>query len=101
MFVLIRLEGEGHEGWGESVAEANPYYSGETTETAWHIISNFIAPLVVVKSFDHPRDIYAPLKRIRGNNMAHAGVAMAAYDLYARAQGQPLSRLLVSRGDTI
>ena len=23
-FVLIRVEGDGHEGWGESVAEANP-----------------------------------------------------------------------------
>jgi L-alanine-DL-glutamate epimerase-like enolase superfamily enzyme len=32
-FVLIRVEGEfegaRHEGWGESVAEANPYYSSE------------------------------------------------------------------------
>ena len=46
-FVLIRVEGEGEEGWGESVAEANPYYSSETTETVWHIIAGFIAPLIV------------------------------------------------------
>ena len=101
MFVLIRLEGEGHEGWGESVAEANPYYSGETTETVWHIISDFIAPLVVGKSFDHPREIYAALKRIRGHNMAKAGVEMAAWDLYARTQGQPLARLLGGTRDHI
>src|SRR5688572_22631210 len=101
MFVLIRVEGEGHEGWGESVAEANPYYSGETTETVWHIISSFIAPLVVGKAFDHPRDIYAALKRIRGHNMAKAGVEMAAWDLYARSQGQPLSRLLGGTRDRI
>jgi O-succinylbenzoate synthase len=94
MFVLVRVEGEGHEGWGESVAEANPYYSSETTETVWHIISSFIAPLVVGTSFDHPREMFAALNRIRGHNMAKAGVEMAAWDLYARVTGQPLSRAL-------
>ena len=34
-------------GLGECVADANPYYSAETTRTAWHIISEFIAPLVL------------------------------------------------------
>ena len=42
-FVLIRVEGGGLEGWGEAVAEANPYYSSETTETVWHIVTGFVA----------------------------------------------------------
>jgi O-succinylbenzoate synthase len=97
-FVLVRVEGvhDGtrHEGWGESVAEANPYYSSETTETVWHIITGFIAPLVIGKRFAHPREVYPALKRIRGHNMAKAGVEMAIWDLHARAAGQPLSKLL-------
>jgi O-succinylbenzoate synthase len=93
-FVLIRVEGDGHEGWGESVAEANPYYSSETTETVWHIIAGFIAPLIIGKRFDHPREVYPALKRIRGHNMAKAGVEMAMWDLHARATGQPLSQVL-------
>jgi O-succinylbenzoate synthase len=101
MFVLVRVEGEGQEGWGESVAEANPYYSSETTETVWHIISSFIAPLVVGTSFDHPRELFGALNRIRGHNMAKAGVEMAAWDLYARATGQPLSRVLGGTRDRI
>ena len=100
-FVLIRVEGGGHEGWGESVAEANPYYSSETTETVWHIIAGFIAPLVIGTPFEHPREIYPALKRIRGHNMAKAGVEMAAWDLYARMQGVPLSRLLGGQRDRI
>lgn len=100
-FVLIRVEGGGHEGWGESVAEANPYYSSETTETVWHIIEGFIAPLVIGKTFDHPRDVYPALRRIRGHNMAKAGVEMAIWDLYARAQGQPLSKILGGTRDRI
>lgn len=97
-FILIRVEGEASgrkaEGWGEAVAEANPYYSSETTETVWHIVEGFIAPLVIGKTFAHPRDVYPALKRVRGHNMAKAGVEMAMWDLYARAEGQPLSKIL-------
>ena len=104
-FVLIRVEGtvEGRrcEGWGESVAEANPYYSSETTETVWHIIAGFIAPLVAGKSFAHPREIYPALRRIRGHNMAKAGVEMAIWDLYARGVNQPLSKVLGGTRDRI
>ena len=100
-FVLIRVEGEGQEGWGESVAEANPYYSSETTDTVWHIIEGFIAPLVVGRTFEHPRDVYPALRRIRGHNMAKAGVEMAIWDLYARLQGQPLAKILGGTRDRI
>jgi O-succinylbenzoate synthase len=93
-FLLVRLSGEGHEGWGEAVAEANPYYSSETTETAWHIITGFIAPRLLATSFEHPREVFDCLKPIRGHNMAKAGVEMAAWDLHARIAGQPLARLL-------
>ena len=100
-FVLIRVEGEGHEGWGESVAEANPYYSSETTETVWHIVEGFIAPLVIGQAFEHPSDVYPALRRIRGHNMAKAGVEMAIWDLYARIQGQPLAKILGGTRDRI
>ena len=104
-FVLVRVEGEHggtrHEGWGESVAEANPYYSSETTETVWHIIAGFIAPLVLGHTFDHPRDVFPALRRIRGHNMAKAGVEMAAWDLYAKMMGQPLAAVLGGTRDRI
>ena len=93
-FILIRLEGDGHDGWGEAVAEANPYYSSETTETVWHIITGFLAPLVIGQTFAHPRDVFPALKRVRGHNMAKAGIEMAAWDLYARSVGKPLSAVL-------
>ncbi|MDH4067127.1 MAG: o-succinylbenzoate synthase, partial [Acidobacteriota bacterium] len=90
-FVLARMEGEGHEGWGEAVAEAHPYYSGETTETVWHIVTAFLAPLVVGREFAHPREVFPAMKRVRTHNMAKALLEMTAWDLYARIQGQPLS----------
>jgi O-succinylbenzoate synthase len=94
-FLLARVDGAGgHEGWGEGVAEANPYYSSETTETAWHIVSEFLAPRILGREFAHPREVFAALKPVRGHNMAKAIVEMAAWDLFAREQRQPLSAVL-------
>jgi o-succinylbenzoate synthase len=100
-FLLVRVEGEGHEGWGEAVAEANPYYSSETTETAWHIITQFLAPLLLAADVTDPRQVFPALKRVRGHNMAKAAVEMAMWDLFARIDGRPLSRLLGGTRDHI
>ena len=93
-FLLVTLEGEGATGVGECVADANPFYSAETTRTAWHIIDEFIAPLVLDRAFAHPRDVFPALAGIRGHNMAKAAIEMAAWDLYAKQQGLPLCRVL-------
>jgi O-succinylbenzoate synthase len=93
-FLLLIVEGGGERGYGECVAEDNPFYSSETTETAWHVIRDFLAPRVIGLDFEHPRDIFPALAGIRGHNMAKAGVEMAAWDLYARQQKQPLSAVL-------
>ena len=93
-FILVTVEDSGAVGIGECVADANPYYSAETTSTAWHIIAEFIAPIVLGRQFDHPREIFSALGPIRGHNMAKAAVEMAAWDLFARQQGQPLASVL-------
>ncbi len=93
-FLLVRVDGEGEYGWGECVAESQPYYSPETTRTAWHVIADFVAPIVLGRPFDHPSGIFDALRRIRGHHMAKAAVEMAAWDLFARQQGQPLARVL-------
>jgi O-succinylbenzoate synthase len=93
-FILVTVEDNGATGIAECVAEQNPYYSAETTATAWHIITEFIAPLVLGRTFAHPRDIIGALASIRGHNMAKAAVEMAAWDLFARQQQISLARLL-------
>jgi O-succinylbenzoate synthase len=93
-FILVRLDGEGATGYGECVAEQDPYYSSETNDTVWHIIADFVAPRVLGADFAHPRDLFPALKAIRGHNMAKAAVEMAAWDLFATQRGEPLSRVL-------
>ena len=94
VFLLVTVEGEGAVGMGECVADAHPYYSAETTRTAWHVISEFLAPLVLGRAFDDPREIYAAFAAVRGHQMAKAAVEMAAWDLAARQRGVSLSTLL-------
>jgi O-succinylbenzoate synthase len=100
-FILVRVDGGGVSGFGECVAEQDPYYSSETNDTVWHIIESFIAPRVLDVEFAHPRDLFPALKAIRGHNMAKAAVEMAAWDLHARQTGVPLWRALGGSRDRI
>jgi o-succinylbenzoate synthase len=93
-FILVTLDGHGVQGLGECVADVDPYYSSETNVGAWHIIKDFLAPRVLGRSFRAPRHLFPAMTRVRGHNMAKAAVEMAAWDLAARAQDMPLSRLL-------
>jgi O-succinylbenzoate synthase len=93
-FILVSAAADGVTGIGECVADADPFYSPETTVTAWHILKEFLAPLVLGRTFAHPRDLFPALARVRGHNMAKAAIEMAAWDLAARQANVPLTRLL-------
>jgi O-succinylbenzoate synthase len=100
-FILVRAFGDGVSGFGECVAEQDPYYSAETNTTVWHVIKEFVAPRVLGVTFAHPGEIFPALKAVRGHNMAKAAIEMAAWDLYARQQAVPLSRVLGGTRDRI
>ena len=93
-FLLVTVEEQGAIGVGECVADGNPYYSAETTRTAWHIIADFIAPIVLGRAFAHPREIYPARQINRGHNMAKAPVGKAAGELFARQLNVPRSQAL-------
>ncbi len=93
-FILVRLLAGGLEAWAECVAEETPYYSAETNETAWHIITRFLAPTLLAADLAGPREVFPLFRAVRGHNMAKASLEMACWDLFARAEGVPLSRLL-------
>jgi O-succinylbenzoate synthase len=100
-FIVVKVEEGRACGFGECVAEADPYYSAETNETVWHITSDFLAPRVLGVDFPHPRDLSAALREIRGHRMAKAALEMAAWDLFARQRGVPLGRTLGGTRDRI
>jgi O-succinylbenzoate synthase len=89
--VLLTLYADGLEAWSECVAAEDPSYSAETTDTAWHVLTDFILPAIVGRTIEEPGDILDPVRWIRGNRMAKAAVEMGAWDLVARSEGVSLS----------
>jgi O-succinylbenzoate synthase len=76
------------------VAAEDPSYSYETTETAWHLLTEFLLPAVVGRDAADPEDVLGPVGWVRGHRMAKAAVEMAAWDLHARLTGAPLAEAL-------
>ena len=97
--LLVRMSSEeGAEGWGECVAGETPAYSPETTDTAWHILTDFLLPQAIGREILAPEEILEPARWIRGHRMAAAALEMAAWDLEAKEQGVPLWELLGGSG---
>ena len=94
--LLVRLRSsDGTRVWSECVAEERPAYSPETVDTAWIALSEWLAPLVVGRSFDHPAAVDPLLAdAVRGHRMARAALEMGAWNLAARRAGRPLADVL-------
>jgi o-succinylbenzoate synthase len=92
--LLVEVLADGVSGWGEVTASETPGYNAETTDTAWHIISNFVGPLLPGRSFASASEFPELIGHIRGHEMAKSGVENALWDAEARLAGLPLSRLL-------
>jgi O-succinylbenzoate synthase len=92
--ILIEIFSDGLVGYGECVADRDPGYSSETTQTAWHILSDFIIPNILGKQINAPQDFPVLFHFIRGNQMAKAGFEMALWDLKGKLDRCSLRQLL-------
>jgi len=92
--VLVEVIADGVSGWGEVTATEGPFYNSETTDTAWHIISDFIAPAVIGKSLGTAAEFATLMNGIRGHEMAKAGVENALWDVESQQKRVSLSKLL-------
>lgn len=100
--VLVQVfDYEGNDGWGEVVADEGPWYSYETVETAIYIVRDFFPMFLKDAEISHPSEVTNLLKRIRGHNMAKAGVEEAIWDLYAKINNEPLYKVLGGVRDRI
>ena len=99
--LLIRLHAGGETGWSECVAGEDPGYSYETTDTAWHILSEFLIPALLGAEVEGPADVERRLAHVRGHPMAKACLEMASWDLEARRSGRSLAEALGGSGEPV
>lgn len=94
-FILVEIKSKnGISGWAESVAALDPFYKEETLKTNWHIMEDFLIPLLLKEPIKHPDEVSERFKSIRGNYMAKSALEGAIWDLYAKERGITLSKAL-------
>ena len=90
--LLLRIEAGGVVGWGECVADPDPFYASETTTSAAHILREFLLPQL------EPGlalgELLHRIRPVRGNRMAKATLENALLDLLAKQAQMPLHTLL-------
>jgi O-succinylbenzoate synthase len=94
ILVVQAFDRSGACGWGECTAPEGPFFSHETIDTAWLVITRFIAPLLEQARPPAAALVGRALAPIRGHRMAKGGVEAAVWDLEARLAGEPLWRHL-------
>src|ERR1700674_4009876 len=92
--ILVRVEAGGLTGWGEVTAGEGPFYSYETTETAWHILRDYLIPRTLGQEWASASDVAGNFCQIRGHNMAKAALENALWDIEAQTYGVPLAKLI-------
>jgi O-succinylbenzoate synthase len=92
--VLAEIQSEGLIGWGECTAGERPFFSGESTDTAWQVMVNELGPMLAAASPEHGGECPRIFRAVRGNPMARAALENAIWDLEAQREGISLSQLI-------
>jgi O-succinylbenzoate synthase len=92
--LLVEIQAEGFSGWGECTAGEHPYFSEETTDTAWLMLLQELAPSLALNGVEHAGKCPELFRPVRGHRMAKAALENAVWDLEAQMRGISLAGLL-------
>jgi O-succinylbenzoate synthase len=99
--VLVRVETDEAEGWGECVADSRPDFSGEFNEGAWLVLRDFLAPSLFRAGDVDVAAADRAFADVRGNPMAKAALLDAVVDADLRASGTSLASWLGAERDRV
>jgi O-succinylbenzoate synthase len=88
--LLAEVNVDGVSGWGECTAGENPFYCPEDTDTAWHILKDYLWPMLKGRELPSASSVWPLLDRVRGHNMGKATIETAIWDAEARLKNLPL-----------
>jgi O-succinylbenzoate synthase len=99
--LLAEIRSEGLIGWGECTAGEHPFFSAESTDSAWAAIINELGPMLASEAPEHGGECQRIFRQVRGNRMAKATLENAIWDIEAQRGGISLSRLIGGVRDVI
>ena len=99
--VMVKMMSGSCSAWSESTPLMAPTYSPEGAFGAYHVASEFLAPLVLHKSFDTAEEVNNAMTVIKGNPFAHAAIEMAWWTLQSKLTNTPLHTMLGGSDDEV
>ena len=99
--IIVAVRSGGLAGWGEAATSAGPWYEYETVDTCWHVLSDFLGPLVKGQEVVVPEDVARLMAPVRGHNLAKMGLEAAVWDLLGQAQGRSVAQMLGGSRDRV
>jgi O-succinylbenzoate synthase len=99
--LLAEIRSEGLTGWGECTAGERPFFSGESTDSAWGAITQELGPMLASEPPAHGGECRRIFHQVRDNRMAKATLEDAIWDIEAQREGVSLSHLIGGVRDTI
>ena len=70
--LLAEIKSEGLTGWGECTAGERPFFSGESTDSAWAVIVQELGPMLAAEPPAHGGECPRIFRQVRDNRMAKA-----------------------------
>ena len=92
--LLVTAHCDGAEGWGECTAGEHPFYSEESTDTAWYVLREYLAPALAGSTLESAREASSRMPGVRGHRMAKAALENALWDAEAQLRQMPLWKLV-------
>lgn len=93
--LLVRVTADdGRVGWGEIASPSVPFYCAEWVDSCWEVAGQHLVPALLGASWTHPRQACELWAKVRGNEFAKAGLDMACWDLWAKANDLSLASAL-------
>jgi o-succinylbenzoate synthase len=89
--VLVRVETDDAQGWGECVAGPDPGYSEEFNDGAWLALRDFLVPALLDAGDVDTGDLDRVLSGVRGHPMAKAALIDAFLDAELRVRNVSLA----------
>jgi O-succinylbenzoate synthase len=99
--LLAEIRSEGLTGWGECTAGERPFFSPESTDTAWQMLVQELGPMLTAEPPQHGGECPRIFRQVRGNRMAKATLENAIWDLEAQREGVSLAQLIGGVRETI
>lgn len=99
--LLVKVRGDGADGWGECVAMVDPLYSPEYVEAAEDVMRRFLIPALLAANGLTAYRVAEVLKPYKGHRMAKAALEMAVLDAELRDHGLSFAAALGATRDHV